>query len=425
MAQTKFLEYFDGFDLVLNIFRQNLIDGKREGQPYYHKLLFKPEYSVDGKWRSMTGDSNRVTADFVALDSRLPLKKRDTVKKAEDEIPKMGMKKYLNENQMRQIQLLELTDRFEEVRDVLYNDSFKVVTGVEEMNEYLALQAVSNGAILVPDANKVGLGMRVSFGVNEDNRFGVASSWKDDANADIIEDIERMVEHARDEGYTIRYIHMNKATSKLVLKNNIVKQYYGDYLNFIGTNIPRPNLEQLNSALAGDKGYQINVIDRTVKFERDGVREVKDCWADGMVVGTVDLSLGKLIYTDLAEERFPDEDVVYQKVGSYTLVSRWHENDPIREYTSSQAACLPVLQDMDSLFYLNSEDAQTSTDAQTEGDANISISGNTVTRDALITALKNVGVTKANSRNSDTTLQEYYNDLTAENEALVNTELGI
>ncbi len=425
MAQTKFLDYFKGFNVVANTFYKTLIDGKKDAQPYYHKALFTEEYSVDGKWRSVTGDSSRVTADLVTLDSRLPLKKRDSIKKAEDSIPKLGMKMTLNENQMKQIQLLELTNNFAQVENILYRDAFRVVQGIEEMKEYMALQAVSTGMALVADSDKPGIGVRVDFGVPANNRFGVDSvAWSNPAS-DPIKDIDRMVDYAFEEGYSLRYIHMDKKTSRLLLANANVKAYYGNSIQVTGTNFLAPRLEQLNDALSSDKGYVINVIDRTVKFERDGVREVKNCWADGMVVGTVDLSLGKVVHTDLAEERFPDEDVVYTKVGSHILMSRWHENDPIREFTSSQASVIPVLDDVDSIFYLDTNDEVSANDSQTEGDANITVKSNTVTREAFIAALNKVGVTKANDRNTDAKLLEYYNSLTDENEALVDTELGI
>jgi len=187
----------------------------------------------------------------------------------------------------------------------------------------------------------------------------------------------------------------------------------------------KPSLESINTALQGEYGVQLNVIDRTVRFERDGAKTVKDCWNNNMVVGTVGLDLGTLTYTDLAEETYSANQVDYNKAGSYTLVSKYHNVDPIREFTSSQARVLPVLQDVDSIFYLNTEDAPSATDAQTEGDANILVKTNTVSRSDFITALNNVGVSKASDRNTDAKLLEYYNDLNDEDEAAVDTELGI
>lgn len=401
------------------------INGKKEAPVYIHKALFREEFSADGRFSSLSGFGTRVTADIVSLDSSLPLKKRDSIGKAEGRIPKIGMKMTLNENQMVEIELLKARGQFDRVSNILYQDAFRCITGVEEMLEYLSLQAVSTGIIEVKDEDKPGVGVRVDYGVKEDNTFGVATAWSD-AAADPIVDIDRMVDGARDLGYSLRYLHMNKKLSKAFLNNDKVREFYSSYQQLPqGSYVLKPTLEKINDALQSEYGVVINVIDRTVQFERDGNREVKDCFADNMVVGTVDLNLGTLTYTDLAEETYSASQVQYNKAGSYTLVSKYHKNDPIREFTSSQARVLPVLQDVDSLFYLNTEDVPTSNSAQVEGDANITIDGNVVTRAALITALKDVGVSKAKTSNTDATLQTYFNDLSAENEALVRTALGI
>lgn len=424
MQKSLFSEFLGKtFGPLLQRFYEKL-NGKKESPTYLHKVLFPEQYSADGRWGSLTGYGTSVTADIVSLDSSLPLKKRDSIGKVEGRIPKIGMKKTLNENQMDEIELLKARGQFDRVRNVLYNDAFKCVEGVEEMKEYLALQAVSTGAIVVADEDKPGIGIRVDFAIDADNQYGVTNTW-DNTAINPLDDIERMIDGARDAGYSLRYIHMGKLKSKEFLKHPKVIEFYGSYLQFVGSNIPKPSLAKINEAMNEEFGVTINVIDRTVNFERDGKKTVVDCWNNDMVVGTVDLNLGTMTFTDNMEEKYSAKQVDYTKVGSHILVSKYHDVDPIREFTSSQARVLPVLQDVDSIFYLNTADAETATDTQTEGDANILINGNTVTREALITALNNVGVDKASERNKDATLQKYYNDLDADNEATVNTELGI
>lgn len=401
------------------------LNGKQETPTYLHKSLFREEYSADGRWGSLSGYGTTTTADIVALDSSLPLKKRDSIGKVEGRIPKLGMKMTLNENQMVEIELLKARGQYDRIQRILYNDSFKCVEGVEEMLEYLSLQAASTGTILVDDADKPGNGIRVDFGIPGDNQLGVSYEWSH-SSATPIADIERMIDNAKELGYTLRYIHMGKAKSKEFLNHASVKDFYAGYNQFTGTNILKPSLEKINDALQGEFGVQINVIDRSVRFERDGKKVVKQCWAENMVVGSVDLDFGTLTYTDLAEETYSASQVAYNKAGSYTLVSKYHDVDPLREFTSSQARVIPILQDVDSLFYLDTTDTETITVGQTEGNTTIDIDGSTtVTRAAFITALNNVGVSKANESNKDATLVKYYNDLDAATQAEVDTELGI
>jgi len=423
MQKSLFIEFLKGFALIVaKIY--NKVNGKDGEESYLHKSLFTEEYSVDGKFSSVTGDTNRVTADVVTLDSSLPLKRLGSIKKVDGEIPKMGMKLVLNENRMKEWLILRSVGRITQLIDRIYDHVTTCIRGVEEMKEYLAFQAISTGRILVADPEKPGIGVRVDFNVSENNRFAPYRVWTDGASTPL-DDIERMMERAEEQGYRPNTVWMDKGTSKLMLRNQSVKEFYGSYLDFKGTNIPVPNLSKLNEALSADQRPTISVIDRTVKFQRDGVNTVKSVWADGMVVLGTSGTLGTMAYTDLAEETFNANQATYAKAGTHILVSKFHKVDPIREYTASQAAVLPVLNDVDSLFYLNTKDNTTSASLQTEGDADIIIDGNTVTRDALITALKNVGLTKASERNTDHTLQKYFNDLEVDDEATVRTELGI
>jgi hypothetical protein len=55
------------------------------------------------KWSTLTVNSTIVAADIVAMDSPLPLKKRDAIGAANGEITKLGMKKKLTEKQLSDI----------------------------------------------------------------------------------------------------------------------------------------------------------------------------------------------------------------------------------------------------------------------------------------------------------------------------------
>lgn len=392
---------------------------------YSLKGMFSEEYSFDGKWTSTSMKSTKVTADVVALDSSMPLKKRDSLSKAGGDIPKLGLKYALNENEMNQILTLQALGKDSRVIDLLYRDSIRCVDGINEQLEYLSGQALSNGVISIDDAEKPGTAIRLDFNVDPDNVGGVDLDWSN-ASANPIEDIKvKILDKARKDGRSIRYIHMGYDKSQEFLNSPKVIEYYGNFLNYVGTNIPTPTLEKINQALQADKRFSIIVHERSVTKETNGVRKVLECWNNDMVVGTADLNVGSLIYADLAEESFKAEQSTYTKAGSFTLVSKYHDVDPIREFTKAEARVVPVIQDIDSIYYLDTSDAPSATDTQTEGDSNITVKTNTVTRAAFITALNNVGVNRAKENSTDAKLLQYYNDLSDENEALVDTELGI
>jgi hypothetical protein len=92
-----------------------------------------------------------------------------------------------------------------------------------------------------------------------------------------------------------------------------------------------------------------------------------------------------LSYGRLAEEAHPVENVVYQKVDDYILVSKYHKNDPLQEFTSSQALAVPVIDNVESIYILNCEDAVV--DAQTEGDASFTYKAVVKTKASIVAAL--------------------------------------
>ena len=104
MEKSLYLEYTQRFfpQLVISIIER--LNEKRANQlPYMYKTLLTPDFSADGRWSSILAEYNRVAADVVSLDSELPLKTRDSIETASGEIPKLGMKLYLTEKQMKDI----------------------------------------------------------------------------------------------------------------------------------------------------------------------------------------------------------------------------------------------------------------------------------------------------------------------------------
>jgi hypothetical protein len=183
--------------------------------------------------------------------------------------------------------------------------------------------------------------------------------------------------------------------------------------NFVGSNVPVPDLEQINAMLQRKFGLSIIVVDRTVTTERDGVRTVNTPWATDNVIFLTSPKVGKLAYGILAEETRKSPKVMYEKSGSFILLKKWSTEEPFAEFTSSQCLALPVINNVSSIYLLNCEEA--AVDAQTEGDANFDYNGDSYTRTSVIAAINlALGSTKAKSTNTDSTLLKYVNELSEE-----------
>lgn len=82
MYPSLFIEFIDKyFRLVIGKITEK-INGKKAEEQLLHKTMLTEEYSADLTWGSTELSTSIVAADVVAMDSSLPLKKRDKDRKS-------------------------------------------------------------------------------------------------------------------------------------------------------------------------------------------------------------------------------------------------------------------------------------------------------------------------------------------------------
>jgi len=375
-------KYFKSFALKI----VEKVNGTKNPLTYLHKTMLRKNFSTTLKWGSLSSAGAVVRADVVALDSSLPLKRRDSISRADGDIPKLGMKMYLNETTMNDLKILAATGGQEaDILRKLFNDMNKCVSGVYETVEFMFLQALSTGITLITGDDSTGVGIRIDFGHPDANKYGVSLPWTN-TSATPIDDINLVISQARLNGDAIRYILMDLNTWNLFKANTQVKNEFAFSLGFVGSNIPNvPTVAKANEFLSASYGYTIQIIDRQMLVEQNGKRTATTPWAANIVCFLTDLNVGTLTYGSLAEETFPVKQVDYQKVDDFILISKYGTNDPVREFTSSQALVLPVIDNVDSIYLMDIADADTST--QVEGDANWTYKATNYTKVSAIAGL--------------------------------------
>ena len=355
MQPSLFIQYVTKFfgGLITGIV--NKLNDTKNPLVYYHKRFLKKDFSVDGKWEGITATNTLVMADVVAMDSSLPLKKRDSISKAGGDIPKMGMELHLNERQLTDLDTLSLRPGTEpQLVAKLFADTPRVIGGVYERNEAIFLEALSTGVALIDDSENVGTGIRIDYGYLTGNKFGVTTVWSNIA-ATPIDDLLRAQNAGKNAGNIIIKFLMDRTAFNNMAKTTQVKNFFAFSIGFTGTASQTPSLSKLNEALKDSTGFEIEVIDRAVRFEKNGVQSVQTPWATGAVVGITSESLGSLVWATLAEVNHPIEGVTYAIADDYILVSKYRNNRPsLSEYTSSQARVVPVLSNVDQVYLVDS-----------------------------------------------------------------------
>jgi hypothetical protein len=338
------------------------INGTKTPATYLHKTMLRKEYSPTLKWNSINVDGSTVAADVVAMDSPLPLKKRDSISKADGDIPKLGMKLGLNERTMTDLDILTRTPNQEStIVQKLFQDTAKCITGVYEILELMFLQALSSGITLIADTANVGLGIRIDFGYKAENKFGVAVVWSAGATGTPITDFNKVKSKANADGNTITTVMMDTFAFNNMLKSTEFKQAYAASLDIaVNTSsvLPTPNTEKAKAYILGEFSWAVQIVDRTVKTERNGVKTNVKPWQEGSVVFLTSTEVGTLTWGTLAEMNHRNKAVDYQVADEFILVSKYHKVDPLKEFTSSQALALPVINNVDEIYLLDSKTVQ-------------------------------------------------------------------
>src|SRR5690606_267639 len=131
-------------------------------------------------------------------------------------------------------------------------------------------------------------------------------------------------------------------------------------------------------------------------------------WASGIVAFLPTEKVGRLVYGILAEDTRRDAAIMYEKV-EYILVKKWHTNEPVSEFTSSQALCLPGIDNASGIYLLDSKISNVE-DAQAEGDANFAYNGANYTKASVVAAIKIVNPqSKVTTSTTDAKLAEAIN----------------
>src|SRR5690606_33394071 len=153
-------------------------------------------------------------------------------------------------------------------------------------------------------------------------------------------------------------------------------------------------------------------------------RTVHKPWEDNIVIFLESQVVGKLYYGILAEATRKSKSATYAEADSYILVKKWSTEEPFAEYTSSQALAVPVIDGVDSIYSLDTEEAEDA--EQTEGDTTITIFGDsTVLKSNLVATLISIGEKNVSVQMTDAQLIAKVNKLSNKKETALREALEL
>lgn len=360
MEPSNFLEIVEKYFPKLVVSYTESLNGENQVPPYYHLRFLRHEYSMTGKFEALTNYNQRIAADVIALDSPIPLKRRPSVAALPGEIPKIATKRHLNETQLTQLQLLmgRMEDNLPEIRRILFEDVPKVIDGQFEKRELMFLQAFSSGLVVADNTNNVGTGIRFDFGYLPQNQFTANVAWGG-AGYTPLSDLARVAAYAGDTAMLpISRFFMRRAQFNQIAASDEAKALINPLAGALGSSsaLFAPDLDELNARLVSKWGFDIEIIERPVMIEINGVQQTINPWAAGQVIGVNNENVGALVWAKVAEMDFPVGGVTYQRAGQggNILVKKYRQVEPaLSESTASESRSMPVIGNVNQIFKLD------------------------------------------------------------------------
>lgn len=364
MNPSLFIEYIDKyFRLVIGKITEK-INGKKAEEQLLHKTMLTEEYSADLTWGSTELNTSIVAADVVALDSTLPLKRRDKISNASGVIPKLGIKFRKGEKAISDINVMRARGADEAtIAGKIFDDAPKAIKGVDVRKEIMFEQALSTGQTLIEDdESNTGTGVRADFGYLDENTFHATVAKWGVTTATPQDDVQQLFDKAQEDGNSIGLVMLSKKYFNYFRNSTQGKRLSANYRNVsfdANTILPVPSRETMLEALADEYGAPFRVVDSSFKVEKpDGSRVSVRPWAEANIVALPGENVGRLVYGTLAEETNPVAGVNYQKSGSHILVAKYSKTDPLCEFTTAQALAIPVIDGVDGIYILHADSTE-------------------------------------------------------------------
>lgn len=330
-------------------------------QRMFWNKFFPLKYTTQLTWESLSGSGgNPVMADVVEYNSSAPLKTRRTVSKKTGDIPKIAIKRQMDEKDMNEYNVMKALAQADANKmallDLVFNDIDFCYTGVQARTEHLAMQALSYGSLVLDKNNNNGIVTEttVDFGIPSANKTAVSTIWATAASATPIADITTVVDAAKDAGYSIGYIVMDKATLRYMLATTEVKDKFAFFQRISVSRKADISFDELNTMLEAYMLPRVIVVDSTVRFESKAHALTSiAAWKTGYVSFIPDMVVGNIMHGPIAEESSADVKKKATLVKrDHILLTKWSELEPFGEFTKGQANAFPRFSDVDGIRIL-------------------------------------------------------------------------
>lgn len=299
-------------------------------------------------------------ASLVDPDAPAPLRSNNKLEKLEGKIPTMKEKFSLNQDDYRKLKGLQSLPISDEQKltlliKLLWNAVETAAISTDYRMDIMFLQGISTFEI---DTSILSNPDGVAFGsipllAKADQKRTVRKAWTDPL-ADPFADIEDTTFYASKKGRSFSEIWIDLEQWVAMKKLDSVKSAISGYLN-PGSNRNFVVTETIiNEYLVSNRLPMIKIMNERRGIEKDGIIETVNPFKKENVVFVPSGKLG-IAHNAVPIESWEPVDHVNYANYDHTLVSKWRDNDPWKEYTQAELNAFPALEQIDGIYLLQTD----------------------------------------------------------------------
>ncbi len=316
--------------------------------------------SESTKWKTLSNISTRINeaADPISLNSQVPVAGRDGFKDMMGEMTTFGKGREMDADQIERFEnlkrrFLQLKNSTAAAQLINYYggdlDFVRSAMNVEKQYLCWALLSAACSIDFVAANSPYMQGLTaMDYEVSGWQKDNVATSW-DNAAAEILDDIQSVVDTGKNYGKNYLDIFVNKKWFNHVRNNTQVQNYTASLVQSLMSTQAPPTLEQVNSMLGQyfDVPVQFIVIDEEVtRAKAAGTKNTENPFGDGVAVFAQGVQLGHFEWNAIP---IIDGREAYE---SFFTVGNYKQIDPNYSKIYAKGRGFPVIDTYADNFYL-------------------------------------------------------------------------
>ena len=334
------------------------------GTGFAWQKLFPLKYVPTLDIKGLEGNEGiPVAADRVAFNTTAPRKTRRKVGSWEGKLGKIAVAKEKNETDIIEYRNLQTLAAASDdpatanyLVDMVYDDMDFCNKAMDARVEIDALRIGSSGfhTFNAEIDGDMATADAINFNIPEDNFHGAKVVWTDADKADGIADIIAAQKAIAKKGLNkpMFAILEQEAFDALLAQTKTIRRLFPHFdANSLSVASQSVTADDLNRYLSSHNLPQVIVIDSYATVEhKDGSHETVKPWNENVVTLSPTAQLGYTYYTNVPTLT---ETAALQVQGAFYKVSRYSEDDPMKEVTKAEAYLQPGLINRASLAFIN------------------------------------------------------------------------